>query len=354
MADNRLHENTRNTTRAPTATVSSHRVAAGRTSAHSGGSNVGRFARLHLEVEDALRSPRAPGVESQAPSRSHAQTDGSAMRQAEWAVVAGAAKARLCQRLMDTAAGGRGDSQAFRRKVRSVRRMACAASDGLELPETRTPSEGAQRTGHCRLAQERLAAYKKKPKKAVKPLFSSMKAALCSSRRSAVPGVSEARRRSTIAGTDVIDCRLSRRLASRRNVGDWGCTSNCSTIISRPTKRSHSWPLCWATFHGESFWCGIAGWCIGRPPVGCRNVLRFGYTSNGCQPTLQNLTPSSKSGTGASTPTWPILFRRMWFIWRPSFAGRCDILDLRNVCSVRSSNTLNFQYEMFVYLFKDQ
>ena len=241
VADNYLHENTWNTSGIATATVSGHRLATEGPSAQSGGTPVRRLTRFDLEVEAPVRPRRPQGVEGQTPSRSGTQADRTAMRQVGSVVVEGTATARLCQCVMDLAANRQANSQTVWCDVRSVRRLACVTSDGLELPETRTPCSRTQRTGHRRLANAGLAADKKTREKAVGPSFSWMKVASCCNRPFAVRGDHEAKPPFTIAGTAEIVCRLSRRLAFRRNGFGWDCTSTCPTTTSPRMTPALSW-----------------------------------------------------------------------------------------------------------------
>src|SRR3990172_1474300 len=98
---------------------------------------------------------------------------------------------------VDPASGGRGHRQNLRGSLPPRPRLEDPARGGVELSETGAPGTGAGRGCNKAVAGRAVAPYKKTPEKPGGALFSSTRAASCSSRWSAAPGRPAARRPSS-------------------------------------------------------------------------------------------------------------------------------------------------------------
>ena len=95
---------------------------------------------------------------------------------------------RLQNELVDIGTYCSGNPQEVSSLLPSFWSLANPEADGLQLPKARTQSPRTRRRANSHLAKERLAPYKKKPEKGVKPSFCWTKAALCFSRLFGEPG----------------------------------------------------------------------------------------------------------------------------------------------------------------------
>ena len=178
---------------------------------------------------------------------------------------------RLQNKLVDIGTYCSGDSEKVSSLLPSFSSLANPEADGLQLPKARTQSSRTRRTGDSHLAKERLAPYKKKPEKGVKPSFCWMKAALCFSQLFGEPGLGKDKLPFIIAGTAVTDCRLFLPLRFRRDSSVWDCillfvTTILSLMILRHLRRS-----CCRIFREGLSWLWIAGWSIAAVPKHCRD-----------------------------------------------------------------------------------
>ena len=217
---------------------------------------------------------------------------------------------RLQNELVDIAAYRGGDSQKVSRLLPSFWSLANPEADGLQLPKARTQSSRTRRRANSHLAKERLAPYKKKPEKAVKPLFCWMKAALCFSQLFGEPGLGEDKLPFITVGTAATDCRLFLPLRFRRDVGVWDCIFLFVTTILSLMILRHLWQSCLCIFHKGLSWLWIAGWFIVAVPNDCRNDSAA-LMWNGCRLMHRILIRLSRSGTTASIRTWPIIFLKI-------------------------------------------
>src|SRR6266487_414120 len=90
---------------------------------------------------------------------------------------------RLCHRDVDDPSRCRANPQALGHRLSSGTRLENSNRLGLELPEARTPGHSARPQKNPTMEAARVAAYKKKPGGCARIWFSSMRAALCLSRR---------------------------------------------------------------------------------------------------------------------------------------------------------------------------
>jgi hypothetical protein len=349
-----MRENTRNTRRTRASAISGNRSARFAPPSRRGGEDARGFTGLRFPMEDNLSACRARRLEGQAASRSQAQINDETTPQARAAAPERPLCLRVSDRPMDAETHRRANREAVRRLLRSIRCLARAKKHGLELPEAGTKGPRTRRAGHCCLAKEGLAAHKKTPEETVVASVFWMRAALCSSRWSVVHGLPKAARPFSIAGTDGIASRPSRRLRFRRSVDDWACTLPCTTTISVTRRWKPSRRVCWNICHMGSFWSWTVRSHIVRPLDGSGSGFLADCGLNGSLRTPRNSTLMSRYGRGLSMETWPISSRRMPPTWSEPSEVRSNRPRPTNSCCVRFSNTQSSGYEYFVCLFKGQ
>lgn len=257
---------------------------------------------------------------------------------------------RLQNELVDIATYCSGDLQEVSSLLPSFTSLANLEADGLQLPKTRTQTK---RRANSHLAKERLASYKKKPEKRVKPSFCWMKAALCSSRLFGEPGLGKDKLPFIIAGPAATDCRLFLPLRFRRNADIWGCISPFVTITLSLMILRRLWQNCCRIFRKGLSWLWIAGWYIAAAPKDCRDdsaVLMW----NGCRLMHRILIRSSRSGTAASIRTWPIIFPKILANLKRKFVNPSVVCVGNNHYYYLFSKRLNSNYDAFHYLRKGQ
>jgi hypothetical protein len=179
------------------------------------------FRQFGGAMARCLQKRRSKSPRTQADTRSAKETFGQATSKVGSSAKQRLDSFRLQNELVDIGTYCSGDSEKVSSLLPSLSSLANPEADGLQLPKARTQSSRTRRTGDSHLAKERLAPYKKKPEKAVKPLFCWMKAALCFSRPFGEPGLGKDKLPFIIAGTAATDCRLFLPLRFRRNAGIW-------------------------------------------------------------------------------------------------------------------------------------
>jgi len=300
-----FHENRRNTTRTPAAAVSCRRAGTRGTVSNERSQATGRFTRGGFQVENGPSARRTRFPEGPASSRPQAQT----LRLSEAASVQTAApgppQARPCHRPMDAPADRPTDPPALWRNLQSLRRLEPTACDGMELSKARKTGPRRRRGGGRNVAARDMAAYKKRPEKAVKPLFSWMKAALCSSRLSAALGRRRGKRRCWTTGFAETDFRLFRPWRSRPNATNRACSLLSTAATSMPTWPKPLRPTCSESFPRESSWYGIGGRSTAALPGGSGSGSGNEWRLCGCRRMPPNSIRSNMSGATASTANWP-------------------------------------------------
>ena len=260
---------------------------------------------------------------------------------------------RLQNELVDIGTYCSGDSQEVSSLLPSFWSLANPEADGLQLSKARTQSPRTRRTANSHLAKERLAPYKKKLEKGVKPSFCWMKAALCFSRLFGEPGLGKDKPPFIIAGTVVSECRLFLLLRFLRNAGIWGCILLFVTTILLLMILRHLLQNCCRIFSKGLSWLWIAGWSIAAALRGCRNDSA-GLMWNGCHPMHRISIRSSKSGIAASIRTWPTIFPKILLSLKRKCLNPSIICVLNNHYYDPFSKRLNLNYDSFLYLCKDQ
>ena len=260
---------------------------------------------------------------------------------------------RLQNELVDIATYCNGDSQEVSSLLPSFTSLANLEADGLQLPKARAQSSRTRRRANSHLAKERLASYKKKPEKRVKPSFCWTKVALCSSRLFGGHGLGKDKLPSIIAGAAVTDCRLFLPLRFRRNAGIWGCISLFVTTTLSPMILRPLWQNCCRIFREGLSWLWIAGWYIVAAPKDCRDDSAA-LMWNGCRLMHRILIRSSRFGTAASIRTWPIIFPKILANLKRKFVSPSVICVPNNHYYDLFSKRLNLNYDAFHYLRKGQ
>ena len=296
---------------------------------------------------------RGQSPRTQADTRSAEETFGQ-----ETAKVGSSAKQRpesfrLQNKLVDIGTHCNGDSQEVSGLLPSFASLANPEADGIQLPKARTQSSRTRRTGDSHLAKERLAQYKKKPEKAVKPLFCWMKAALCFSRLFGEPGLGKDKLPSITVGAAVTDCRLFLPLRFRRNAGIWDCILLFVTTILSPMILRRLWRSCCCIFREGLSWLWIAGWYIAAAPKDCIDDSAA-LMWNGCRLMHRILIRSSRFGTAANIRTWPIIFPKILPNLEKKFVYPSIICVPNNHYYDPFSKRLNLNYDAFHYLRKGQ
>lgn len=306
----------------------------------------GAMARCSQQRWD--QSPR-----TQADTRSAKETFGQTMSKVRSSAKQRPDSFRLQNELVDVGTYCSGDSQKVSSLLPSFASLANPEADGLQLPKARTQSSRTRRTGNSHLAKERLASYKKKPEKAVKPLFCWMKAALCFSQLFGEHGLGKDKLPFIIAGTAGTGYRLFLPLRFRRDVGVWDCISLFVTTTLSLMILRHLWRNCLYIFHKVLPWLWIAGWFTVAVLRGCRDDLA-GLMWNGCLLMHRISIRSSRSGTAANIRTWPIIFLGILPNLERKFVNPSVICIPNNHYYDPFSKRLNLNYDVFHYLRKGQ
>src|SRR4030042_2057650 len=225
MADNIIHETNRHTKTARTAQNLCGETSSGRPRNSRNCSNDRGSPKVCNALEGCLQKRRAKSTGKQTASIKTMQAIRQTTVKTSKASFERPKSKWLQNRLVDTTAYRKADTQTFRYKLPYRTCLATSAKAGLELPETREAGQRTQRAGHRILAKKGLASYKKKPVERLKLPYWSMKAVLCLSQPFDALGRQKARHPFTIAGTEETDSRPFLRSVFRRCVTDLVCIS---------------------------------------------------------------------------------------------------------------------------------
>lgn len=163
MADNILHETNRNTKTARTAQNPCSETASGRPRSSRNCSNGRGIPQLCNSLEECVQKRRTKSIGKQTASIKAVQAIRQTSVKASKASVKRPKSKWLQNRLVDTTAYCKADTQAFWYRLPYRTCLATSAEDGLELSKAREASKRTQRAGHSQLAKEGLASYKKSP-----------------------------------------------------------------------------------------------------------------------------------------------------------------------------------------------
>lgn len=213
----------------------------------------GGFARRGVALERHLRASRRGGAASKASVRCQAETFGEVSEALGENTLERAISARVSDRPLDVAACREGNREALWRKVPSRSRVASASGYELELSEAGAAGTGAQRGSDRTLAQEGLAAYKKKPVGSAQALRFLTRAALCCSLFAAGLGHRGERHRFNAVPVHGVTFLQSQRLWFPRCAAGWDSISRFTSAASALKRRSLLCFLCDAVFAAASF-----------------------------------------------------------------------------------------------------
>lgn len=292
-----------------------------------------------LEGGVAERRRRRPGRQDS--SRSQAAIDDCSETGPRTHSPTRPARGGLFHGPLDLLSGRRIDSSNIRREVSSRSRLADSAGPGLVLPEARTASPRAGRRGDRSLANAGVAADKKRACGEKLASSSRTKAASCSSRCGAAPGLPAAERLSCARGTVAIASRRSAPLRSLRRGAACRSTSAGSQATSRPRTWSRSSGSCIVISGPPSRWSGTAADRIAKRRGSCWPADRAGCGSSGCRPTLRNSTRPSRSGTTPRASIWPTTRPTILRSSPPTSGHRSPDNDKASRCCLPTSNMLN-------------
>lgn len=348
-----MYETKRNSKGTPAASRASNSSAERRLWDPPGCSDSRLFRQFGGAMARCLQKRRSKSSRTQADTRSAKETFGQATSKVGSSAKQRPDSFRLQNELVDIGTYCSGDSQEVSSLLPSFSSLANPGADGLQLPKARTKSSRTRRTGDSHLAKERLARYKKKVEKAVKPLFCWMKAALCFSRLFGEPGLGKDKLPFITVGTAATDCRLFLPLRFRRNAGIWDCISLfVTTTLSLMILRA-LWQNCCRIFREGLSWLWIAGWYIAAAPKDCRDDSAA-LMWNGCRLMHRILIRSSRFGTAANIRTWPIIFPKILANLKRKFVNPSVICVPNNHYYDLFSKRLNLNYESFHCLCKSQ
>lgn len=343
-----MHETKRNSARTGTSPSSCHRIVERRSWNLRSGEDCWCSCRLRSEVARCLQTRWHEGLGKQATTGSTAKAFPSRTSTVTPSVEKRPGCSQLSHQLVDTGASHRGNPQKLFRPVSPLTGLTNLKGHGLELPETRTTSSRTRRESHRKVAQERLATYKKKPKKPVVALFSLMKAALCSSLWSVVPGGRGDKHRSCIAGPDMTDFRPSRRLLFRLSGIAWVSILTCGVIIFGQMILKPSFVDCFLICLMALYLSWIVGRFTDLGPEDSGGVCPDESKLSGCRLMHRSLILRSRFGTEASILTWPTLSLKILLALGAKFADRYVICAPNSRYYSHFSKGLNSNYELFL------
>jgi len=353
LADNIMYETKRNNKGTPAASRASNNSAERGRWNPRGCQDGWLFRQFGGAMARCSQKRRGQSPRTQADTRSAKETFGQATAKVISSVRQRPDSFWLQNELVDVGTYCSGNSQEVSSLLPSLSSLANPEADGLQLPKARTQSSRTRRTANSHLAKERLASYKKKPEKGVKPSFCWMKAALCFSQLFGEPGLGKDKLPFIIAGPAATDCRLFLPLRFRRNADILDCISLFVTTTLSLMILRRLWQNCCRIFREGLSWLWIAGWYIAAAPKDCRDdsaVLMW----NGCRLMHRILIRSSRSGTAANIRIWPIIFPKILANLKRKFVNPSVICVPNNHYYDPFSKRLNLNYESFHYLCKDQ
>lgn len=176
----------------------------------------------------------------EAPSRSHAATDGRTEATTREALGTWAIGGRLSNGAMDVRSCRARDSAALWRNVPCRPRASHLVRARLDVSETGATCQRTRREHDSPLAQARLAADKKRGVVGKLASFFSTKVALCCSPFAVARGLLAERRRSSTLGTGATDCRPWWRCRCLPVVSTSAFITTCNVAISMGQTRQSS------------------------------------------------------------------------------------------------------------------
>lgn len=347
MADNILHETNRNTKTARAAKNPCSETASGRPRNSPNGSNGRGIPKLCSSLKGCVQKRRTKSIGKQTASIKAVQAIQQTVVKVSKASLKRPKSKWLQNRLVDTTAYCKADTQAFRYKLPYRTRLATSAEDGLELSEAREASKRTQRAGHSQLAKEGLASYKKKPIEPAELLYWPMKAVLCLPQPCDALGHQKARHPFTIAGTEGTAFRRFLQSVFRRCVTGSVCISLFRTAISRWMILKRLYRCCWNIFQRVLFWFSTVGWFIAGQKEDCVRGLPNVSILNGSLLMPLILIRSSRSGITANTASLLITSLTTYWHLKKPYVNLSSIFVHKKLCYIRSSKKLDLKYDSF-------
>src|SRR3990170_5474626 len=269
-----------------------------------GGPEDRLLSRLRQPLAGRGTDRRHGGPPTQPPPRQAAALDRPTTNSAPEPAPEGGHGPRVLHGPVDPAPGGRGHRQNLRGSLPPRPRLEDPARGGVELSETGAPGAGARRGDHKTMAGRSVAPYKKTPEEPVGALFSSTRAASCSSRWSAAPGRPAARRPSSASGIVATGSPRSAPSPWYPVGADSASTGLSNPTTSDPRKSFGSLRHCVGTsltvLRSSGTDTDLSGQRASRTgwPTGS------GSSSSGCHPMPRTSTLWNASGATPSTGTW--------------------------------------------------
>ena len=327
MADNIIHETNRNPTTARATQKTGHRTTKTRPRNPASRSYGRCVLQLGSPLERRVQKRWSTCPEKQAATSSAPQTLTETASKTRCPASERTDSVWLQNPVMDTTAGSRFDTKTLWGNLPHLPGLADLKIDTLQLPKARTQSPRTRRKSNSKLAQERLATYKKKPEEAVKPSFLLMKAALCSSLWCVEPGPQQVKRHCFTTGKVMTSSLLLVLSVFRRFVTGWACTLIFKIRIYARTILRPLWRRCWSILGVGLSWLLTAGWFTVAVPGDCRGDFAAGCRLNGCRRMHRSLILWSRSGTIASTLILPIMSLMIFLCSRKLHVSRLVICN---------------------------
>ena len=346
MADNIIHETNRNPTTARATPKTGHRTAKTRPRNPASRSYARCVLQLGSTLARCLQKRRSQCSKQQTTAPSAMQTLAKTASKTLYPVAERADSTRLQNPIMDTTSDSRFDTQALRSNLPYLSGLAYIKIDRLQLPKAPTQGPRTRRKSHSKLAQDRLASYKKKPKEVVKPSFLLMKAALCSSLWCVEHGLQEGKRLCFTTGKVTISSLLLVLSVFRRFATGWVFTSTFKIPTYVPMILRALWWRCWNVLRVALSWLLTAGLFTVAEPGVCEDDLAGGWTLNGCRAMHRNLILWSRSGSIASTVILPIMLLMIFLCFRKLHIGRSVICNPSKLYFDPFSKKLDSKYEL--------
>jgi len=347
MSDFNIYETNRNCTRTRAATQTSRGTAKPRPRNLPSRSNSRSITQLGGSLARCLQKRRSQCPKQQAASPSAMQALAQTASKTLFPATERADSTWLQNPIMDSTACSRFDNKTFRSNLPHLSGLADLKSPALKLPEAQTKGPPARRTSHCKLAQKGLAAYKKKPIKAVKSSFLLMKAALCFSLWYVEPGLQGVKLRCFTSGKVTTSSRPSVLLVLRLFVIGWVCILILPIQTSAPMILRHLCRHCLSVLAVGLSWLLTAGLFIVGLPGDCKDDFAGGFRLNGCQLMHQSLILWREFGITASTVTLPIMFLMIFSCSGKLPVSRSVICKPSKLCFDLFSKRPDSKYDLF-------